>query len=111
MPRFSINEPSCTASNSNHAHLIRLQSTTHGEVSWLPLLPIGNRACIRLKTIVATATIQIMKIAWVICLGALSHLNTILIPQISAHPPILAQCKVHRTWALFREGTVYYFAV
>ena len=108
MPRFSTNEQSCTASNSNHAHLIQLQSTTHGEVSRLPLLRIDNRACIR---IVATATIQIMKIAWVIYLGALSHLNMILIPQISAHPPILAQCKVHRPWALFREGMVYYFAV
>ena len=39
-------------------------------------------------------------------LGALSHINAILIPRISAHPPILAQCKVHRPWALFREGTV-----
>ncbi|MCG8623143.1 MAG: hypothetical protein MJE68_14255, partial [Proteobacteria bacterium] len=28
---------------------------------------------------------------------------------ISAHPPILAQCKVHRPWALFHEGTVYTF--
>ena len=40
-------------------------------------------------------------------LGALSCINAILIPRISAHPPILAQCKVHRPWALFREGTVY----
>ena len=55
---------------------------------------------------VAAAIIQIMKIAWVTYLGALSRLNAILIPRISAHPPILAQCKVHRPWALFREGTV-----
>lgn len=56
---------------------------------------------------VAAATIRIMKIAWVTYLGALSGLNAILIPRISAHPPILAQCKVHRPWALFREGTVH----
>ena len=48
-----------------------------------------------------------MKLEWVTNLGALSHINTILIPRISAHPPVLAQCKVHRPWALFREGTVY----
>ena len=47
-----------------------------------------------------------MKIAWITYLGALSHLNATLIPWISAHPPVLAQCKVHRSWALFREGTV-----
>ena len=51
-------------------------------------------------------TSRIMKIAWVTYPGALSRLNAILIPRISAHPPILAQCKVHRPWALFREGTV-----
>ena len=79
---------------------------THGEVSRPPLLGIGNRARIRLKSIVAAATIQIMKLAWVTYLGALSCINAILIPQISAHPPILAQCKVHRPWALFREGTL-----
>ena len=56
---------------------------------------------------VAAATIQIMKIAWVTYLGALLRLNAILTPRISAHPPILAQCKVHCPWALFREGTVY----
>ena len=55
---------------------------------------------------VAAATIRIMKIAWVTYLGALSRLNALLIPRISAHPPILAQYKVHRPWALFREGTV-----
>ena len=33
--------------------------------------------------------------------------STVLIPRISAHPPILAQCKVHHPWALFHEGTVY----
>ena len=48
-----------------------------------------------------------MKIAWVTYLDTLSCINAILIPRISAHPPILAQCKVHRPWALFREGTVY----
>ena len=53
--------------------------------------------------------IQIVKIAWVayMYLGALSHLNATLIPQIAAYPPVLAQCKVHRPWALFREGTVH----
>ena len=55
---------------------------------------------------VAAATIRIMKIAWVTYLGALSRLTAILIPRISAHSPILAQCKVHRPWALFYEGTV-----
>ena len=53
------------------------------------------------------STIEIMMLAWVTYLGALSSINTLLIPRISAHPPILAQCKVHRPWALFREGTVY----
>ena len=47
-----------------------------------------------------------MKLAWATYLGALSRINAILIPRISAHPPILAQCKVHRPWALFREGMV-----
>ena len=56
---------------------------------------------------VAAAIIRIRKLAWVTYLGALSRINTILIPQISAHPPILAQCKVHHPWALFREGMVY----
>ena len=55
---------------------------------------------------VAAAIIRIMKLVWVTYLGALSRINVILIPQILAHPPILAQCKVHRPWALFREGTV-----
>ena len=50
-----------------------------------------------------------MKLAWVTYLGALSSINAILIPRISAHPPIFAQCKVHRPSALFREGTVGYF--
>ena len=48
------------ASNRSHAHLI---STTHSEVS------------------------RIMKLAWVTYLGALSRINVILIPQISAPPP------------------------
>ena len=49
-----------------------------------------------------------MKLALVTYLGALSRINAILIvlPRISAHLPILAQCKVHHPWALFREGTV-----
>ena len=55
---------------------------------------------------VAAPTIRIMKIAWVTYLGALLRLNAMLVPRISAHPPILTQCKVHRPWALFREGTV-----
>ena len=56
---------------------------------------------------VAAATIRIMKVAWVTYLGALSHLNAILIPpRISAPPPILAQCKVHCPWALFCECMV-----
>ena len=74
MPCFSTNKRSCMASDRNHAHLIRLQSTTYGEVSRPPLLSIGNRAWIRLKSIVAAATIQIMKIAWVTYLGALLYL-------------------------------------
>ena len=61
----------------------------------------------RLKSVVAAATIRIMKIAWVTYLGTLSRLNALLITRISAHPPILAQCKVHRPWALFCEGTVF----
>ena len=109
MPCFSTNKQSCTASDRNHAHLIRLQSTTHGEASWPPLLSIGNRAWIRLKLIVAAATIQIMKVAWVTYLGALSRLNALLIPQISAHPQSRPQCKVHRPWALFHEGTVLWY--
>ena len=55
---------------------------------------------------VAAATIRIMKIAWVTYLGALLRLNAILIARVSAHPPVLAQFKVHRPWALFRKGTV-----
>ena len=55
---------------------------------------------------IAAATIQIMRIAWVTYLGALSCLNAILIPQISAHLPILALRKVHRPWAVFHEGMV-----
>ena len=106
MLRFSRNERSYMAGDRSHAHLIGLHSTTHGEVSRLPLLWIGNRAWIWLKSIVAAATIQIMKLAWVTYLGALSRINVILIPRISAHPPILAQCKVHRPWVLFLEGTV-----
>ena len=56
---------------------------------------------------VATAIIQIMTIVWATFLGALSRSNAILIPRISAHPPILTQCKVHCPWALFHKGTVY----
>ena len=48
-----------------------------------------------------------MKLAWVTYLGTLLHIIAILIPQILAHPPILAQCTVHCPWALFCEGTVY----
>ena len=48
-----------------------------------------------------------MKLVWVTYMGTLSHINAILIPQISAHPPVLAQCKVHRPWTLFRERTVF----
>ena len=32
--------------------------------------------------------------------SALSSIKAMLIPRISAHPPILAQCKVHRPWVL-----------
>ena len=42
MPRISTNERSCKASDRNHAHLIRLQSTTHGEVSRPLLLAITD---------------------------------------------------------------------
>ena len=104
-PRFSRNKQAYTASNRSHAHLIGLNLMTHGEVLRPPLLWIGNRAWKRLKSIVAAA-IQIMKLAWVTYLGALLSINAILIPQILAHLPILAQCKVHRPWALFSEGTV-----
>ena len=45
-------------------------------------------------------------IAWVTYLGSLSHLTATLIPRISAHPPSLAHCKVHHSWALFCKGTV-----
>ena len=112
MPCFSINKRSYTVSDRSHAHWIWLHSTTHGEVSRPPLLWIGNvnRTWIRLKSIVAAATIQIMKLVWVTYLGALSSINVILIPRISAHPPIMAQRKVHRPWALFREGTVCRYA-
>ena len=48
----------------------------------------------------AAATIQILS-----HLGTLSYLNVTLISRISAHPAVLAQYKVHRPWALFREGT------
>ena len=106
MPRFSTNKQSYIASDRSHAHLIRLHSTTHSEVSQPPLLWIGNCAWIRLKSIVAAATTQIMRLARVTHLGALSRIKVILIPQISAHPPMLAKCKVHRLWALFREGTI-----
>ena len=102
-----MNDHARLYSGRNHAHLIRLQSTTHGEVTRPPLLLIGNRAWIRLKLIVGTATIQIMKIVWVTYLGAFSLLNAILIPRILAHTPVLAQCKVHCPWALFCEGTVH----
>ena len=55
---------------------------------------------------VATATIRIMKIAWITYLGALSRLNAIQIPRILARPPILALCKVHHPGTLFPDGTV-----
>ena len=96
IPRFSKNKLTHTASDRSHAHLIELHSTTHGEESQLPLFWIGNRAWIRLKSLVAAATIHIINLAWVTYLGALSHINAILIPRILAHLPILAQCKVHR---------------
>ena len=51
-------------------------------------------------------TIYGMKIAWATYLGTLSRLNAILIPRISAHPPVLTQCKVYRPWASFCEGMV-----
>ena len=37
---------------------------------------------------------------------AYKHDTDTFVPRISAHAPILAQCKVHRPWALFCEGTV-----
>ena len=64
MPLFSRNNKQVyTASDHSHTHLIGLHSTTHSEVSWPPLLRFGIRAWIRLKSIVAAATIQIMKLA------------------------------------------------
>ena len=107
MPHFSTNEWLCTASDHNHAHLIQMPLMTRGEVS-AGRRPIGNRAWIRLKSIASAATIQIVKIVWVTYLGALSRLNTTLLPPISAHPLVLAQYKVHRPWALFCEGTVFW---
>ena len=86
MPRFSTNKQSYRASNRSHAHLIRLHSTIYGEVSQPPLLWISNCAWIRLESIVAAATIDIMMLPWVVYLGALSRINAILIPQILAHP-------------------------
>ena len=43
---------------------------------------------------VAAAIFRIMKLAWVTYLGALLRITAILIPRISAHPPILTQCKL-----------------
>ena len=43
MPRFSTKKQSYTTSNCSHTHLIWLQWTIHSEVSWPPLLWIGNR--------------------------------------------------------------------
>ena len=54
---------------------------------------------------IAAATTQITKVTY---LGTLLCLNAILISQISAHPPILAHCKVHPPWAIFREDTIQY---
>ena len=36
---------------------------------------------------------------------ATSIIYAALIPRISAHALLMAQCKVHRPWALFRKGT------
>ena len=102
-----------TASDRNHAHLIRLPSTMY-TVKYRPdsrppsLLLIGNRAWIRLKSKVAADITRIMKIAWTTYLGALSRLTAIiLIPRMSAHPPILTQCKGAPPVALFREVTYF----
>ena len=111
MPRFSTTKRSYMASDRSHAHLTRLHSTTHGEVSRPPLLWIGNRAWIRLKSIVAAATIHniIMKLA---CMGNLPGRSFVYKCDTDTSnigpSPILAQCKVHCPWALFREGTVLY---
>ena len=77
----------------------------------------NSRVCMQLAGIYRTLVkegplytdyiIQIVKIAWVTDLGALSRLNATMIPRISAHPPVLAQYKVHRPWALFHEDTVH----
>ena len=77
----------------------------------------NSRVCMQLAGIYHTLVkegplytdyiIQIVTIAWVTDLGALSRLNATMIPRISAHPPVLAQYKVHRPWALFHEDTVH----
>ena len=51
-------------------------------------------------------TASIMKTPLVIYLGALSCLTATLIPQVSAHPPVWAQYKVHCPCALFHDSTV-----
>ena len=57
-------------------------------------------------TEVAASVASMVATPFVTYMGALSHIIAILIPRISAHPSILVQCKVHRPWALFREGMV-----
>ena len=88
MPCFSTNEWSCAASDRNYTHLIRLPSVIYSEAqpdSQPPSLLIGSRAWIRLKSMVATATIRIMTIAWVTFLGVLSRLNAILTVYLYAY--------------------------
>ena len=90
MPCFSTNKI------NDHARLVTVTTPTkyschqwytvkYWPDKWPLLLLMGNHAWIRLKSVVATAIIQIIKIAWITYLGALSCLNVILIPQISAH--------------------------
>ena len=95
MLHFSTKEQSCTASNRNHTHWIRLPSTAqcwaHGEVFGLMV----GRPCSRLVTVLNKTEINSThryylntKTPLVIYLGALSCLTATLIPRTSAHPPI-----------------------
>ena len=83
----SLQTSNCIAKQSNLRSvfsLLQLSITYAAMRSWLPI--------------------------WLVtCTWALFRVQTwYWIPRILAHPPILAQCKVHCPWAPFREGTVYH---
>ena len=104
--RLNILQRSNVYSNM-HPCVAALENAAHGGlVSRPPSLLIGNRAWTTLKSMVAATTIRISKIAWITYLGALSRLIAILL--LKYQPPSWPNwCKVHRLWALFREGMVY----